>query len=179
MSAVGLAARRACSRPLAAMAKMRPRLPSSRTSQHWHAKESARHDARPRWTVGRKRHGTLLPLPYRNEPHPPVETWSNLRDTSGTRRPRATDPAAITIVLQVPAHTLNQTANGNAAPLIILPHCPIGHTRPIFWFLVGEAACHLHRYLVLAICILGFSPSVPRCPRNCLLQTLRPPNHTP
>jgi hypothetical protein len=161
------------------MAKMRPRLPSSRTSQHWHAKESARHDARPRWTVGRKRHGTLLPLPYRNEPHPPVETWSNLRDTSGTRRTRATDPAAITTVLQVPAHTLNQTANGNAAPLIILPPRPIGHTRPIFWFLVGEAACHLHRYLVLAICILGFSPSARRCPRNCLLQTVRPPNHTP
>lgn len=36
-------------------------------------------------TVERKRHGTLLPLPY-VDPRP-SKCWANLRNTSGTRRP--------------------------------------------------------------------------------------------
>ncbi|UPX18115.1 uncharacterized protein EKO05_0008431 [Ascochyta rabiei] len=65
------------------------------------------------WTVERKRHGTLLPLP-KVDPCP-RKSWANLLNTSGTRRSREGSLASLAVVLQVPAHTLVQALNGNAA----------------------------------------------------------------
>lgn len=119
-----------------------------------------------RLTVERKRHGTLLPLPEADRG--PKESRANLRNTSGTRRHWGESLASLSVVLQVPAHTLAQALKAMQQLSVFLPQQLIGLSCPNFRSLTVEVVCHISCYLVLTICIGNLPPVAPQYPRSSL-----------